>query len=163
MIRFGIPDRYVTHGKPELLHEEVGLTAERVAERVLGALDRSDALHERAEPEGSRRRADRLAPPVPAGACGSETVSTCGAGTRSRVGRVLAEQRDEQERDEPHDVEVEPVDRDELRRDQDGGAERRDLEGVAPAGHERDRDGEADHRQLHEHSSGRGPGSGPRC
>ena len=29
VIRFGIPDRYVTHGKPELLHEEVGLTAER--------------------------------------------------------------------------------------------------------------------------------------
>ena len=26
VIRFGIPDRYVTHGKPELLHEEVGLT-----------------------------------------------------------------------------------------------------------------------------------------
>ena len=36
-----MPDRYVTHGKPDLLHEEVGLTAERVAERVLGALERS--------------------------------------------------------------------------------------------------------------------------
>jgi 1-deoxy-D-xylulose-5-phosphate synthase len=45
VIRFGLPDRYVTHGKPELLHEEVGLTAERVAERVGGALERSDALH----------------------------------------------------------------------------------------------------------------------
>ena len=45
MIRFGLPDRYVTHGKPDLLREEVGLTAERVVERVLGALDRSDALH----------------------------------------------------------------------------------------------------------------------
>ena len=45
VIRFGLPDRYVTHGKPDLLHEEVGLTAERVVERVLGALDRSDALH----------------------------------------------------------------------------------------------------------------------
>ena len=42
VIRFGLPDRYVTHGKPALLHEEVGLTPERVAERVLGALDRSD-------------------------------------------------------------------------------------------------------------------------
>jgi 1-deoxy-D-xylulose-5-phosphate synthase len=41
VIRFGLPDRYVTHGKPALLHEEVGLTAERVVERVLGALDRS--------------------------------------------------------------------------------------------------------------------------
>jgi 1-deoxy-D-xylulose-5-phosphate synthase len=45
LIRFGLPDRYVTHGKPDLLHEEVGLTAARVTERVLGALDRSDALH----------------------------------------------------------------------------------------------------------------------
>ena len=45
VLRFGLPDRYVTHGKPALLHEEVGLTAERVTERVLGALDRSDALH----------------------------------------------------------------------------------------------------------------------
>jgi 1-deoxy-D-xylulose-5-phosphate synthase len=44
LIRFGLPDRYVTHGKPNLLHEEVGLTAERVVERVLGALERSDAL-----------------------------------------------------------------------------------------------------------------------
>ena len=38
VIRFGLPDRYVTHGKPDLLREEVGLTAERVVERVLGAL-----------------------------------------------------------------------------------------------------------------------------
>ncbi|MGH2979301.1 MAG: 1-deoxy-D-xylulose-5-phosphate synthase [Solirubrobacterales bacterium] len=45
VIRFGLPDRYVTHGKPDLLRTEVGLTAERVVERVLGALDRSDALH----------------------------------------------------------------------------------------------------------------------
>jgi 1-deoxy-D-xylulose-5-phosphate synthase len=45
VIRFGLPDRYVTHGKPDLLREEVGLTPERVVERVLGALDRSDALH----------------------------------------------------------------------------------------------------------------------
>jgi 1-deoxy-D-xylulose-5-phosphate synthase len=45
VIRFGLPDRYVTHGKPELLREEVGLTAERVVERVLGTLRRSDALH----------------------------------------------------------------------------------------------------------------------
>ena len=44
VIRFGLPDRYVTHGKPALLHEEIGLTPERVAERVLGALDRRGAL-----------------------------------------------------------------------------------------------------------------------
>ncbi len=44
VIRFGLPDRYVTHGKPALLHEEVGLTGERIAERVLGALDRRETL-----------------------------------------------------------------------------------------------------------------------
>ena len=44
VIRFGLPDRYVTHGKPALLHEEVGLTAERIAERVQGALDRRETL-----------------------------------------------------------------------------------------------------------------------
>jgi 1-deoxy-D-xylulose-5-phosphate synthase len=44
VIRFGLPDRYVTHGKPDLLREEVGLTAERVVERVQGALDRSSTL-----------------------------------------------------------------------------------------------------------------------
>ena len=45
VLRAGIPDRYVTHGKPELLHEEVGLTAEKLAERVLGALERAQAMH----------------------------------------------------------------------------------------------------------------------
>jgi 1-deoxy-D-xylulose-5-phosphate synthase len=44
VIRFGLPDRYVTHGKPALLHEEVGLTAERIAERVSGTLDRRETL-----------------------------------------------------------------------------------------------------------------------
>jgi 1-deoxy-D-xylulose-5-phosphate synthase len=34
VIRFGIPDRYVTHGKPNLLREEIGLTPEKIAERV---------------------------------------------------------------------------------------------------------------------------------
>ena len=38
VLRLGLPDRYVTHGKPALLHEEVGLTGEAVAERVLNAL-----------------------------------------------------------------------------------------------------------------------------
>ena len=38
MLRIGLPDRYVTHGKPALLREEVGLTGASVAERVLAAL-----------------------------------------------------------------------------------------------------------------------------
>jgi 1-deoxy-D-xylulose-5-phosphate synthase len=38
VLRVGIPDRYVTHGKPSLLRAEVGLTGESVAERVLSAL-----------------------------------------------------------------------------------------------------------------------------
>jgi 1-deoxy-D-xylulose-5-phosphate synthase len=38
VLRVGLPDRYVTHGKPALLHEEVGLTGESVAERVTAAL-----------------------------------------------------------------------------------------------------------------------------
>ncbi len=38
VLRIGLPDRYVTHGKPALLREEVGLTGESVAERVLATL-----------------------------------------------------------------------------------------------------------------------------
>jgi 1-deoxy-D-xylulose-5-phosphate synthase len=38
ILRVGLPDRYVTHGKPALLHEEIGFTAERIAERVLAAI-----------------------------------------------------------------------------------------------------------------------------
>ena len=38
ILRIGLPDRYVTHGKPALLREEVGLTGPDVAERVLAAL-----------------------------------------------------------------------------------------------------------------------------
>ena len=38
IIRVGLPDRYVTHGKPELLHEEVGFTGQRIAERVTAAI-----------------------------------------------------------------------------------------------------------------------------
>ncbi len=41
IIRIGIPDRYVTHGKPALLREEAGLTGPAVAERVLTALQTS--------------------------------------------------------------------------------------------------------------------------
>jgi 1-deoxy-D-xylulose-5-phosphate synthase len=38
VLRVGLPDRYVTHGKPALLREEVGLTGPVVAERVTAAL-----------------------------------------------------------------------------------------------------------------------------
>ena len=34
----GLPDRYVTHGKPALLHEEVGYTGEKIAERIEAAV-----------------------------------------------------------------------------------------------------------------------------
>jgi 1-deoxy-D-xylulose-5-phosphate synthase len=44
IMRVGLPDRYVTHGKPALLHEEVGFTGQRIAERVLSAItDRHSA------------------------------------------------------------------------------------------------------------------------
>jgi 1-deoxy-D-xylulose-5-phosphate synthase len=38
VLRVGMPDRYVTHGAPALLHEEVGYTAERIAERIEAAV-----------------------------------------------------------------------------------------------------------------------------
>jgi 1-deoxy-D-xylulose-5-phosphate synthase len=45
ILREGLPDRYVTHGKPALLHEEVGYTGERIAERIEAAiLDPHSAL-----------------------------------------------------------------------------------------------------------------------
>jgi 1-deoxy-D-xylulose-5-phosphate synthase len=45
VLRLGLPDRFVTHGKPALLREEVGLTPEAVAERVAQAvLEPSGAL-----------------------------------------------------------------------------------------------------------------------
>jgi 1-deoxy-D-xylulose-5-phosphate synthase len=44
ILRVGLPDRYVTHGKPALLHEEVGFTGAKIAERVAAAiLDRDSA------------------------------------------------------------------------------------------------------------------------
>jgi 1-deoxy-D-xylulose-5-phosphate synthase len=38
ILRIGMPDRYVTHGKPALLHREVGFTGKAIAERVRAAL-----------------------------------------------------------------------------------------------------------------------------
>jgi 1-deoxy-D-xylulose-5-phosphate synthase len=45
ILRIGLPDRYVTHGAPKLLHEEVGFTPARIAERIEAAVfDDRDAL-----------------------------------------------------------------------------------------------------------------------
>jgi 1-deoxy-D-xylulose-5-phosphate synthase len=45
VLRVGLPDRFVTHGKPALLREEVGLTPQAVADRVAQAvLEPSGAL-----------------------------------------------------------------------------------------------------------------------
>jgi 1-deoxy-D-xylulose-5-phosphate synthase len=38
ILRVGLPDRYVTHGAPRLLHEEVGFTGQRIAERIQAAV-----------------------------------------------------------------------------------------------------------------------------
>jgi 1-deoxy-D-xylulose-5-phosphate synthase len=38
ILRVGLPDRYVAHGAPALLHEEVGFTAESIAARVEAAV-----------------------------------------------------------------------------------------------------------------------------
>jgi 1-deoxy-D-xylulose-5-phosphate synthase len=38
ILRVGMPDRFVTHGTPKLLHTEVEFTPERIAERVLAAV-----------------------------------------------------------------------------------------------------------------------------
>jgi 1-deoxy-D-xylulose-5-phosphate synthase len=47
IIRVGLPDSFVTHGKPELLYEEVGFTGRSIAERVhaaAGAIGAAAAL-----------------------------------------------------------------------------------------------------------------------
>jgi 1-deoxy-D-xylulose-5-phosphate synthase len=44
MLRIGLPDRYVTHGKPALLHEEVGYTGERIAERIAAVVGSTSEL-----------------------------------------------------------------------------------------------------------------------
>ncbi|MDE3134259.1 MAG: 1-deoxy-D-xylulose-5-phosphate synthase [Acidobacteriota bacterium] len=38
ILRVGLPDKFVTHGAPKLLHAEVEYTPERIAERVLSAV-----------------------------------------------------------------------------------------------------------------------------
>jgi 1-deoxy-D-xylulose-5-phosphate synthase len=45
LLRLGLPDRYVTHGKPALLRQEIGLTPEAIAERIAHVvLDPDDVL-----------------------------------------------------------------------------------------------------------------------
>jgi len=41
MLRVGLPDRYVTHGKPALLHAEVGFTGKAIAARIEAAIGAS--------------------------------------------------------------------------------------------------------------------------
>jgi 1-deoxy-D-xylulose-5-phosphate synthase len=38
ILRIGLPDRYVTHGTPAILHAEVGFTGKRIAERIEATL-----------------------------------------------------------------------------------------------------------------------------
>ena len=38
VLRVGLPDRYVTHGAPKLLHQEVGFTGAAIAERIEAAV-----------------------------------------------------------------------------------------------------------------------------
>jgi 1-deoxy-D-xylulose-5-phosphate synthase len=45
ILRVGLPDRYVTHGKPALLHQEVGFTGEQIAERVRAAIVDHHSAH----------------------------------------------------------------------------------------------------------------------
>ncbi len=44
ILRVGLPDRFITHGAPKLLHAEVGFTPERIAERVLAAVGERQTL-----------------------------------------------------------------------------------------------------------------------
>ncbi len=44
VLRVGLPDRYIGHGKSKLLRAEVGLTGEAVADRVIAALRSSEPI-----------------------------------------------------------------------------------------------------------------------
>jgi 1-deoxy-D-xylulose-5-phosphate synthase len=43
ILRIGLPDRYVTHGKPALLHAEVGYTGRAIAQRIEAAVGVPDS------------------------------------------------------------------------------------------------------------------------
>jgi 1-deoxy-D-xylulose-5-phosphate synthase len=66
IIRVGLPDRYVTHGKPALLHEEVGFTGRQIAERIRAAVTARESI---SLPSASYRVGTGLtpAPPTPPG------------------------------------------------------------------------------------------------
>ena len=59
ILRVGLPDRYVTHGKPALLHAEVGFTGKAIAQRIEAAV---------AAGSGALARRLRRAPPSAPGA-----------------------------------------------------------------------------------------------
>jgi 1-deoxy-D-xylulose-5-phosphate synthase len=44
ILRVGLPDRYITHGSPALLHAEVGFTGRRIAERVIAAVQAASGV-----------------------------------------------------------------------------------------------------------------------
>jgi len=44
ILRVGLPDRYVAHGAPALLHEEVGFTGRAIADRILAAVGAPDSV-----------------------------------------------------------------------------------------------------------------------
>ena len=95
VLRIGLPDRFVTHGKPALLREEVGLTPEAVADRVAQAvLEPTGALasitaYTDGYPAGRRRsrvgERSRMATGKPASRSKSSKGSTSnGSGGSSR-------------------------------------------------------------------------------
>jgi 1-deoxy-D-xylulose-5-phosphate synthase len=63
ILRVGLPDRFVTHGTPALLHEEVGFTPERITERVVAAVsDQPDDSGAARSGEAGRRAGGRPEP-----------------------------------------------------------------------------------------------------
>jgi 1-deoxy-D-xylulose-5-phosphate synthase len=44
ILRVGLPDRFVVHGAPKLLHEEVGFTDRAIADRILAAVGAADRV-----------------------------------------------------------------------------------------------------------------------
>ena len=64
ILRVGLPDRYVTHGKPALLHEEVGFTGRAIARRVEAARRVAAASVDRRGVAPPRGRANRARPPA---------------------------------------------------------------------------------------------------
>jgi len=45
ILRAGVPDRFVTHGSPALLHEEIGYTGSAIAERIAAAVGLAQGVH----------------------------------------------------------------------------------------------------------------------